>query len=555
MRPDTEKIFISAPVSEPASHLHQNIIGTSIPVKIADDESFQRQTTGQCQTTDCNHTQRFIFRIFKLFRRSGAVHNLDLDFLHCIEKRCCNFIPCESAFFILTLPDLVNPVQHRVFHGQFKVTGKIILQRPVCFRMNLLDNFLDILLDLDKPGNVDQHRPMLSLITPQITDCIRQIKGIDGICHAFREFAFPVLFVLEIERIAVFFFPACIRYINQLRMEFCVLRKNSCWSDVVAGCRKRHNEIFREKVMRFHFLRCFRIDENVGKRCCCKSDIIGLCEHISQFPDQLVDLGRIFFIGTCIDGSIVRLIINHQHRHINLVCPRISIQVNQPFRQLGERCGILLDDKDNSILILAKRHCYFIGVPTEITCAGGQCHCMYRLVVETHANAFSSGGIGRHINTNKSFFHSLLCLFPQGFDRAGQQNEHFVACICRFADKADIGRSLSRLYVADNQAAFQYRFSVVRLRIQNIIHQLLIQRVITQRTDHVRAEMLFVNQIILVSCPEILLNFSFSVVIPVGLLIICQNALARTCLNLIFIGNIPFDGCNFIITVRHIADE
>ena len=29
----------------------------------------------------------------------------------------------------------------------------------------------------------------------------------------------------------------------------------------------------------------------------------------------------------------------------------------------------------------------------------------------------------------------------------------------------------------------------------------------------IRAEMLFVNQIILVSCPEILLNFSFSVVI------------------------------------------
>ena len=180
---------------------------------------------------------------------------------------------------------------------------------------------------------------------------------------------------------------------------------------------------------------------------------------------------------------------------------------------------------------------------------------MYRLVVETHANAFSSGGIGRHINANKSFFHTLLSLFPQGFDCSGQQNEHFVACICRFADKADIRRGLARLHVTDNQATFQHRLSVVSLRVQNIIHQFLIQRIITERTDHIRAEMLFVNQIILVSCPEILLNFSFSVVIPVGLLIICQNALARTCLYLIFIGNIPFDSCNFIITVRHIADE
>ena len=195
--------------------------------------------------------------------------------------------------------------------------------------------------------------------------------------------------------------------------------------------------------MRFHFLRRFRIDENVGKRCGREPDIIGLCEHISQLPDQLIDLGRILFVGTCIDGCVVRLIVNHQHRHINLVRPRICIQVNQPFRQLSERCGVLLDDKDNRILILAKRHCNFIGVPTEITCAGGQCHCMYRLVVETHANAFSSGGIGRHINADKSFFHTLLCLLPQGFNCAGQQNEYFVACICCFADEADIGRGLA----------------------------------------------------------------------------------------------------------------
>ena len=307
--------------------------------------------------------------------------------------------------------------------------------------------------------------------------------------------------------------------------------------------------------MRFHFLRRFRIDENVGKRRGREPDIVGLCEHISQLPDQLIDLGRILFVRTCIDGCVVRLIVDHQHRHINLVCPRICIQVNQPFRQLGERCGVLLDDKDNCILICAKRHRYFIRVPTEITCTGGQGHCMNRLVVETHANALSSGGIGRHINADKSFFHSLLCLFPQGFDRAGQQNEHFVACICRFADKADIGRSLSRLYVADNQAAFQYRFSVVSLRVQNIIHQFLIQRIITERADHIRAEMLFINQIILVPCPEVLLYFRFPVVIPVGLFVICQNTFTRMCLYLVFISDVPFDCCNLIIAVRHTTDK
>ena len=127
MCPDAEKVFISTPVSEPSSHLHQNIVGTGVPIKIADDESFQRQTTGQCQTTDCNHTQGFVFRIFKFLRRLGTVYYFYLDFLHRIEKCCCNFIPCKSAFFILRLPDLINPVQHRVFHGQFKVTAKIIL--------------------------------------------------------------------------------------------------------------------------------------------------------------------------------------------------------------------------------------------------------------------------------------------------------------------------------------------------------------------------------------------------------------------------------------------
>ena len=101
------------------------------------------------------------------------------------------------------------------------------------------------------------------------------------------------------------------------------------------------------------------------------------------------------------------------------MCPWICIQVNQPFRQLGERCRVLLDDKDNSILIRAKRHRDFIRVSPKITRAGGQGHCMNWLVVETYANAFSSSGISRHINADKSFFHTLLCLLPQGFNRAG----------------------------------------------------------------------------------------------------------------------------------------
>ena len=79
--------------------------------------------------------------------------------------------------------------------------------------------------------------------------------------------------------------------------------------------------------MRFHFLRCFRIDENVGKRRGREPDIVGLCEHISQLPDQLIDLGRILFIRTGIDGRIVSFIVNHQHRHINSMGQWICVQI------------------------------------------------------------------------------------------------------------------------------------------------------------------------------------------------------------------------------------
>ena len=67
--------------------------------------------------------------------------------------------------------------------------------------------------------------------------------------------------------------------------------------------------------------------------------------------------------------------------------------------------------------------------------------------------------------------------------------------------------------------------------------------------------MLFINQIILVPCPEVLLYFRFPVVIPVGLFVIRQNTFTRMCLYLVFISDVPFDCCNLIIAVRHTTDK
>ena len=94
-----------------------------------------------------------------------------------------------------------------------------------------------------------------------------------------------------------------------------------------------------------HFLFGIRINKYIGIRCCCKTNIIGPVKQCQQFPDTLVNCGDIVCLG--VDRSIIRFVINQQHRQIDFLGNRVYIIESEPMFQLFQNTLILLQNKNN----------------------------------------------------------------------------------------------------------------------------------------------------------------------------------------------------------------
>ena len=91
--------------------------------------------------------------------------------------------------------------------------------------------------------------------------------------------------------------------------------------------------------------------------------------------------------------------------------------------------------------------------------------------------------------------------------------------------------------------------------IEYVIHQFLVKRIFSKRTYNIRAEMLLINQIVFISCPEFRIYLCLSIGIPIILIIIGKNTLSRRCKYLVFILHIAFQSSQFLRTTfytRHI---
>src|SRR5947209_3512965 len=95
-----------------------------------------------------------------------------------------------------------------------------------------------------------------------------------------------------------------------------IIAEDSVRAEVVRGRVETDNKVPRKQILTDHLVVCVRIDENVGERCGCISDVTAPREHRQKLAYLPVYSCYLTFAVFDVDRGIVCFIVNQQHGRI-----------------------------------------------------------------------------------------------------------------------------------------------------------------------------------------------------------------------------------------------
>ena len=94
---------------------------------------------------------------------------------------------------------------------------------------------------------------------------------------------------------------------------FLIVEKYAASAEVVRRRIEADDKVSRKKVRTAHFICAFRIDKDVGKRCCRVAHIAASVEDAQQLADLPVYAGHLVFPLPNVYGRVVSFVINQKH--------------------------------------------------------------------------------------------------------------------------------------------------------------------------------------------------------------------------------------------------
>jgi hypothetical protein len=224
----------------------------------------------------------------------------------------------------------------------------------------------------------------------------------------------------------------------------------------------------REQILLQRLVVGVRIDEDVGEGRGRVADIAAAVEQREQLADLAVDPGDLVPGIGRVDRGVVGLVVDQQHRLADHLRALVDGMLLQPFQQVLQRAGVLLDHQDDGHVVLPD----LAGVRggrrlVEITQGVGQGDRELPLIELADPDdllALRLVGMGQPpgVAADEAFVDPGLGLVAQVVVDARDHHDQAIACIGRLADQSGIVRGLAALDVAHDHAAAAPGTHVVR---------------------------------------------------------------------------------------------
>ena len=140
--------------------------------------------------------------------------------------------------------------------------------------------------------------------------------------------------------------------VDQANMLVAGIEEDLLRAEIVRRRVKADDEMAREQILLQRLVIGVRIDEDVGEGRGRVADIAAAVKQREQLADLAVD-PRDFVTGIGgVDRGIVGLVVDQQHRLADHLRALMDGMLLQPFQQVLQRAGVLLDHQDHGHVVL-----------------------------------------------------------------------------------------------------------------------------------------------------------------------------------------------------------
>ena len=200
-------------------------------------------------------------------------------------------------------------------------------------------------LHIGEARGVDQHRGMRRLLAPRIADRPGDDEGAHGLDQAFGQHIDRMVdLVLHRQDILV--------VVDQPDVPVAGIEKHLLRAEIVRWRIQPDDEMPREQVLLQRLVIGVGVDEDVGEGRRRVADIAAAMEQREQLADLAVDAGHLVARVGRIDRGIVGLVVDQQHRLADHLRALVDRMLLQPFQQVLQRAGVLLDHQDDGHVVL-----------------------------------------------------------------------------------------------------------------------------------------------------------------------------------------------------------
>ncbi|MNL06687.1 hypothetical protein D3C87_1273300 [compost metagenome] len=135
-----------------------------------------------------------------------------------------------------------------------------------------------------------------------------------------------------------------------------LIKKNLAGTKIVGRRIEANDEVFREQVCPLHLIGAIGVNKDVGERGRRVTNVTATVKHLQKITYLTVDFSNLALAVLGIDRSIIGLVIDQKHWRIDGVTSGPRAMLLEPFEEIFQRAGVLLDHEDCRLVQVLEGH-------------------------------------------------------------------------------------------------------------------------------------------------------------------------------------------------------